>query len=169
MSAAQDHEYGTTAKVLLSLGSLFVLLIFIGQFWFPIGKEAGASVAWRPATWTYSVAWALLAVTSCLAALLGIHYWKFEPLYLIPFVGFLMLTYLLAFAWEGVYHAAKNGKGSTTLNDALGVFVLFLFAAVMFVASGFSLNVFVGLLVLPLVVWGAFQLAVGAAEIEAGG
>ena len=121
-----------------------------------MSKEAGECVTWRPPKETYSVVWTVIIL--CLMAS-----WVFisRNAALGPWIGQVVLYFIVIFLsilWILMYRQNKR--------NGIAVFVALLMVLSVTVPLSFKVNIYAGVLLLPLVVWAIFNLGINCAEIQ---
>jgi len=125
----------------------------------PSGEADGVCVTFRPPTWSYIVFWSLIVTSITIGWLLLI--WQstsISPL-IVSSVLFLLI-FTCTTVWQWRYHQPGKKADGITIFLFLICFVL---AAIVYTAT---VNIYTAILIVPLLVWGIYQLVVNAAEVS---
>jgi tryptophan-rich sensory protein len=140
-------------KGVLCIGAILPFVIFLSSI--GSNKDMGAAVPWRPPYQTYIVGWVLICF--CMAISWVFVMRNAQQKMWISLAGFNVIITALALSWVFVYNA--NKANGIPIFIAL-ISVISAILPVLYSISPTSMG-----LMLPLVVWGIFQMIVNCAEI----
>jgi len=134
-----------------------MILISSRVLW-PIGSDAGGCVSFRPPASAYGVVWAML-ITSLVASWIIFSRTETSTSTWVFVACMFFVIVSIASSWPYFYK-------HKTRQDAITVFVVLIMAIVVLVPTLWQTNVFSTGLLLPLLVWAAFQLTVSIEETK---
>lgn len=129
-----------------------MIVCYLMNYFCPVTSDAGSSVSWRPPAAWFGIIWAILFV------LLGLS-WAFAKLSSDNIILYGLLVFSLA-AWTYVYSCLDLKPG--------GIVAIFFAIVLICVLMQFQMksNRKSALLLLPLLLWLCFAMALNIAEIK---
>ena len=136
---------------------------FCTQAGCPIGKDAGASVKFRPPAVAFTVIWVLIFIAYGFSWSRAVHFYSENSdrkQYNIPLcITLYALTLATLAIWIGVYGCKKDKKGASW------VLLVSLGCAIMTFTQGNDIS---KILLSPLIAWGLFALLMNTTEVQIG-
>jgi tryptophan-rich sensory protein len=153
-----EGETTTSRSIRMAiLGTLSIApsTIFLASLFFPTGPSDGACVPFRPAPSVYGFVWTILIL---LLTIFGIRLARADISNNSRYIQTLLtvLTITLCIAWMWRYHIDKT--------EGVTVFILLAGVLSALLPLALSTDVYNGALLMPLVVWVAFQTVVTSYE-----
>lgn len=139
---------------LLVFALLPAILVFAAQILFPVPSRSGAGVPFRPPTWAFGAAWAVLLLLLGAAWAIAAAEEEGGGLSLLPCVSFLVLTVLLS-CWSCVYRLSSSAASSLWISACIAASLACAFS---------SPRPAVGMLLSPLIAWLIFALHMSCTE-----
>jgi tryptophan-rich sensory protein len=125
-------------------------------FSYKTNKDMGAQVPWRPPSGTYAIFWSLLIILLSMAWILVSRRADLKQFCSLAVLFLLLIS--LCIGWLFVY---KKGK-----TVAISVILAILSVIGMALPISMDCDVYAGSLLMPLLVWVVFQLAVSCKELD---
>ena len=146
---------GTGKKLIRAVAVLVPWLIFISAI--KTNDKMGQSVPWRPPVATYIVAWVLLVACISFSWLIMNRCGQDDTQSIILNIGFCVVV-ALSTMWAFLYDLDKK--------NGVAVLVALIAVVGLMLAPLYSIRPGAAGLLIPLVVWGVFQLSVNCAELS---
>lgn len=124
---------------------------------FRSSTEDGSNVVWRNSSWMYGVVWFTLLILINIATVLTLRHATIPQLAIYS----VLLTGVIVFAvlWMVLYHTVSKQSG-------IDMFLLLLMTLSILLPFTMNIDNLAGSLLLPLLVWASFQLAVNVEEVK---